>query len=485
VHLIDFSPLRPALAQSYKPSHKGQVPFDPVSMFLACSLRDELRLSWRKLAVLLAGEHGAHWRRLLGFREGLTPSASGLRYFYHHTDPQFFADLSPKFIDLLHRQGLAPKHSTFPGDPPSRGITISVDGMLHPARSRPSCQLATDECYQPLPERAPTSEQTSGDGTETSPRRPCRAREHGLRGCACDTPACQARCRRASAQDPEARFVHHEQNDKRADRQGQEDTERKGQGIDVFGYLSQVERLIDDRFSVAWNMRTRLWPANVPESSDFAEALDQLQARFPDMKIGEWLADAGLGYPNCLDAIWQLGALRMIDIRGAQGDADPEVCLRRRYDGEGHPLCEHGYRLHYNGYDEKRRRAKYVCRRACLREPRREGEPVCPVVGCPYLEGDRPLGQIVNVGRTLPDGSTRLARDVPYDSEIWKARYGRRSMSESRNGQIQGHDLKRMKSYGLAHNERDVQFSDWLGNLRTLGRLVKEASAQQAAKRGG
>jgi hypothetical protein len=78
LRLIDFSPLRDYLAQAYYiPSAKGQVPFDPVSLFLCVCLRRELRCGWRSVAKLLAGEHGAGWRRRFGFRGGETPSASG------------------------------------------------------------------------------------------------------------------------------------------------------------------------------------------------------------------------------------------------------------------------------------------------------------------------------------------------------------------------------------------------------------------------
>ena len=83
--------------------------------------------------------------------------------------------------------------------------------------------------------------------------------------------------------------------------------------------------------------------------------------------------------------------------------------------------------MHSNGYEAKRRRRKYVCRQACRRKPRREGEAVHPVVVCPYLEDDRVVGYVVNVGRTLPDGSIRLAREVPHGSPAWNARYGRRN----------------------------------------------------------
>ncbi len=64
LRLIDFSPLREYLAQAYyAPSAKGQVPFDPVSLFLCVCLRRELGCGWRTLANLVAGEHGTGWRR--------------------------------------------------------------------------------------------------------------------------------------------------------------------------------------------------------------------------------------------------------------------------------------------------------------------------------------------------------------------------------------------------------------------------------------
>ncbi len=68
LRLIDFSPLRDYLTLCYYlQSARGQIPFDPVSLFLCICLRRELNVSWRALAKLLASEHGAGWRRLFGF----------------------------------------------------------------------------------------------------------------------------------------------------------------------------------------------------------------------------------------------------------------------------------------------------------------------------------------------------------------------------------------------------------------------------------
>jgi hypothetical protein len=468
LHLIDFSPLEPLLALHYKQSHKGEVPFHPVSMFLALLLRRQLNLSWRGLATLLAGEHGAEWRALCGFQAQDPPSASGLRYFSLQVSPDFFDQLCERFVDLLLRESLCSAHSTYPGDPPDQGVTITQDGMLHPARHGPACPLATDACYQPLPKQ----------GACATPPRPCRARDLGHEGCACDTPACQERCCQASTLDPEARFIRYDgRNKPRKPDTGEEQAKQSG-GTNVFGYRSIADRILDDQFHVAWTARSVLHPANTDERTVFVQGFTHLRQRFPSLRIGEWIDDAAIGYAECLQAIWAAGALRMVDTRADAGDRDPQTCLVRGYDAQGHPLCPHGYPLHSNGYDRQRRRRKWLCRQTCRRQPRREGEAVQPVADCPYLDPQKgpTLGYVVNVGLSFPDGSLRLARDIPYGSPLWKARYGRRSNAESRNAQLEGMGLKRMRSYGLPRNTKEVQMADLIVNLRTMGRLVQEAS---------
>lgn len=479
MHLIDYCPLRDELARIYRPSRKGQIPFDPVSMMLTVALRLEERKSWQATANALRGKGGAGWRELFGFEEGATPSASGLRDFFQKVGPEFFAELCPRSIDLLRQHQLFPERSTYPGDPEDRGITVSQDGMLHGARSRPSCQLATEECHRPLAStaesvaEAPPGER--GEGAAGSRRR-CRAQAKGLAGCQCDGPECTQRCRRASRLDPEARFIHYTGNN---GKHGQgESAKHKDKGIDLFGYRSIVDRALDDRFAIAWTLRSRLYPANTDERTVFKLDLEQLKRRFWELKIGEWLDDSGVGYGECLNAVWELGALRMVDIRADAGDNDFESCLRRGYDGKGCPLCPHGYPLSPNGYDHERRRAKYCCNQICRRAPLREKEPVQPPSGCPYLDQTHPLGQVQNLGRAFKDGSVRLAREIPYGSDTWKARYGRRNLSESRNGQIEGLGLKRLNCYGLEPCQKEVQLADFLLNLRTLGRLVREATSR-------
>lgn len=448
LRLIDFSPLRDYLALLYYlHSAKGQVPFDPVSLFLCICLRRELTLSWRTLATLLAGEHGAGWRRLFGFQEGVTPSASGMRYFFHTVGQEVFDELCPQFTDLLHEATLLPQHSTFPGDSPDRGVTISHDLMLHEARSNMGCPQTTETCYESAP-------------------RPCPAQAAGKTGCDCTEEACAQACRRATPLDREARYIHYEGRNKYADLPGQGHSRGRG----VYGYASTPDRLLDDRFACAWTLRTGLHPANADERNLFPASFAFLQRRFPWLKIGEVLADAALGFACCLDPIWEAEALRMVDIRAAPGDDDPQLQLRRGYNQKGHPLCVHGYEMRSNGHDYDRRRTKWCCQKSCLTDQTR------PAPDCPYLAPEHKHGQVLNVGRWLPDGTVRLAREVPYGSGRWKKRYGRRNLSESRNGSQERMRLKRLPSFGLCRGCKEVALGDFLDNLRTLGRLVQEAT---------
>ncbi len=119
-----------------------------MSLFLSVCLRRDLGRSWRQLAKLLAGEHGSGWRRLFGFQEGITPSASGLRFFFQAVGPDIFEEINCLLIEALHQAALLPERSTFPDDPPDRGVTISHDLMLRKARSNMHCAYVTATCCQ-------------------------------------------------------------------------------------------------------------------------------------------------------------------------------------------------------------------------------------------------------------------------------------------------------------------------------------------------
>lgn len=457
LHLIDFSPLRAELVilTGIRPNAPGQTPFDPVSLFLCCLLRWQKGLGWKKLTKLLAGPEGDCWRRLLGFRDGCTPAASTMRAFYHALGATFDTDLCPRFIELLQAADLLPEHTTHPTTPRDQGLPLAVDGMLHEAHATMRCTKVTDTCYQPTTPHIP---------------RVCPAQEAGKEGCDCTEPACADSCRLTTPRDPEARFIHYSGHN-------QEGQEGADQGRSVYGYRSYAQAVCDDELHAYWVAYTSAHPANADERTIFPADFSHLRQRLPQLSIGEVVADAALGFKDCLDPVYEAEAIPVIAIRHDEGDKNDDICKLRGYDKNGHALCAHGYAMSFNGVDYQRLRACWVCRQNCTRLPEAQPEDA----ECPFRDPDHPLGLVRHVSRAFvhPDGTRheRLARLYPYGSPRWKEHYGsRKNAVEGRNSQITRLGLKRIWSYGLSGATADLTFADLLINLRTLGRLVQEAT---------
>jgi hypothetical protein len=82
LRLVDFSGLRDVLAEKLGwRSAQGQVPFDPVSMFLLTMW--QIANGWSRAETLrnLKKERYADYVGLFGFRAGVYPTEGGLRYF--------------------------------------------------------------------------------------------------------------------------------------------------------------------------------------------------------------------------------------------------------------------------------------------------------------------------------------------------------------------------------------------------------------------
>jgi len=218
-----------------------------------------------------------------------------------------------------------------------------------------------------------------------------------------------------------------------------------------------------------------------------------LRRRFPELKIGEVLGDAGEGYDEVLRFVHDdLQALRTIRLRHADGDDDPLTCLKRGYDSTGVPLCPHGYRLSCNGHDYQHGTTKWVCRQKCHNQPAPEvayparAQPVIPNPPprsvCDFADPSgqrpsaRPLGYSLTVGLSLPDGCIRLARDMQVGSDSWKLRIGRQSYAESRNASQSRRHLKRSPWFGLHNTAKAMLISDTLSLAFNLARLIFEAS---------
>jgi hypothetical protein len=487
LRLFDFSAWRPILGQRFA-SHMGPPPFDPVSLGLAWWLARWRSWHWPQLLTELhSSERGLGYCRRLGLRPDDLPAASTVRGALEHTCADWLVQCADSLDLSLMAYGLIPTRATFPADPPQRGVSVGLDSRLVAARSHMRCRAMHADCFLPLPQRK------------------CAARAKGQQGCACDTPACQAHCCRATPRDPQAAYVYYAGSNQPNQAQSAPNTAQqpasqppaKGRGKEVFGYKEKAFNILDDRLFTYWPLIGPFVPANRNDHLQTVPGFADLRRRFPQLKIGEVTADAGEGYDEILNYVYRdLHALRLIDQRAAEKDTDPLSCLERGYDASGVPLCQHGYRLAFNGHDYRRHDSKWVCRQVCLRQrkpdvviplppvpPAQDPASAQPAFGsgdCPYRHPDRPLGYLVRVGRTLPDGNVRLARDLPVDSPAYTLRQGRQSYTESRNACQWRRRLDRSPWYGLANSAKAAYLGDLLTPALNVARFVREATTAPA-----
>lgn len=470
VRLFDFTAWRPILGQRFL-SQFGPPPFDPVSLGLAALLARWRNWSWPQLLIeLTSAERGLGYCRRLGFDPQDLPALSTLRTALDQTADTWCLQCADSLAYGLIALGLIPTHSTFPADPPARGVSLATDSQLIAARSHMACRYQTAACFAP------------GAASSASPvGRPCAARAVGKEGCACDTDACAAHCRFATARDPEAAYVYYSGSNQPAAKPDQDRTTKSSpKGKHHFGYKAKAFAILDDRLFTYWPLSGPCVPANRNDHLQTIPGFRDLLDRFPDLVIGEVTADAGEGFDEILTFVHDdLHALRLIDQRRADGDDDPIICLKRGYDAQGTPFCPFGYRLAFNGHDYTRHDSKWLCRQVCYRHLTPDialsGAPADPQT-CPYRLPEGGLGLCVRVGLTLPDGNIRLARDLDVDSATWALRQGRQSYAESRNANQTRHGLKRSPWYGLANSAKAQILGDTLTLATNVARFVREAT---------
>ena len=484
LHLVDFSDLRPVLAQQLGwTSPRGQTPFDPLSLFLLQGW--QFSNGWNRAETLrkLAEPRYADLARLFGFRDGVYPTEGGLRHFLSslgRNSPcpdqplvqdeatgkvflrQLLNDIIAQSVQLFREAGVLSAEAW-------DRAQLCPDGMLHTAASRLHCAHVQAGCYVP---------------TSPAQPRPCPAQEKGKQGCACESLACASGCRFATPRDAEARFVvykGHNQPDDSPNRSRDPQQQKPGRGRFVYGYRSLPLVLADPQRRFSLILADDFHPANEPEPPPVAALLLQLSHLYPTLNVDVLAGDAAFGTDLILSIAYRtLEARRVLDLRTHETDRDPDHWLLREYDDRGRPLCPFGYRLIANGYDPRRRRRKYLCNRTCLQG----AEPVVgldtvphPPDDCPYLHAGSAHGLIRNVEERFDDGSIRLVRDVLVGSPTWKTLYHRaRNASEARNALFEKWGLKRLPVYGLPRGRATIMLADVWCNLNTLARLIREAT---------
>jgi len=479
LRLFDFAPWRPILGQRFS-SNLGPPPFDPVSLGLAWLMARWRQWDWPTLLTELhSPERGRGYCFRLGFDPEDIPAESTFRCGLDHTHPEWLLECEDSVLLGLMAYGIVPTTSTFPGDSPQQGVSIATDSQLVAARSHMLCRFQNSRCFLPPGQRR------------------CAAREEGQEGCACDTQACAVHCRRATARDPEAAFVYYTGSNQPTASSASAPTATSteaasaapARGKPHFGYKSKSFNLIDDRLFTYWPLSGPFVPANRNDHLQTIPGFQTLQRRFPALKIGEVIGDAGEGFDQILRFVHDdLHALRSIDVRHHEQDADPLACLQRGYDALGNPLCAVGYRLAFNGHDYERHDSKWVCRQGCLHTAHPDllvtqgaattnvPAPAADSTTCPYRQPTPDLGYLVRIGLTLPDGSLRLARDLKVESATWTLRTGRRSYAESRNADQARLGVKRSPWFSRAHSAMASFLADLLTSVLNVARFVREAT---------
>jgi hypothetical protein len=482
LRLFDFSPWRPYFARRLK-SQFGPPPFDPLSMGLAALLARYRQWDWQTLARELAEpDRGRPYRRFLGFCDRDLPCASTFRMAFGNTSLECLLGCEGSLIQGLMAYAIIPTHTTFPGDPPQRGVSVSMDSQLIQARSHMLCCHQTPLCCVPAAHRL------------------CPARDKGKEGCACDSAACRDHCRFATHRDPQASYVYYSgsnqpgpnPNTAKAPGQGSPGTKDR-HGKHHFGYKSKAFNIVDDRLFALWPLTGPFTPANVNDHLTTLPGFKDLRRRFPLLSMGEVLGDAGEGYDEILTFVHNdLQALRTIRLLHLHGDDQPQTCLQRGYDEKGNPLCPYGYHLHPHGHDYQRNTTKWLCRQTCLHQPQPDirlpdlPDPKQPYrLLCPFADPLHPLGYSLSLGLSLPDGNIRLARDLKVSSDLWKLRVGRQSYAESRNASQARRCLKRSPCFGLNNSAKAILLGDLLTSLTNVARFVQQASLAAASALAG
>jgi hypothetical protein len=290
LRLFDFSLWRPILGQRFS-SNLGPPPFDPVSLGLAWLMARWRNWDWPTLLTELhSPERGRGNCLRLGLEPDDIPAESTFRCALGNTPPEWLLLCEDSLLLGLMAYGIVPTTSTFPGDSPQQGVSIATDSQLVSARSHMLCRYQNPRCF-------------------LSPRqRHCAAREDGKEGCACDTVACAVRCRLATARDPKAAFVFYTGSNQPTSTPSPAApgastlaaSATPARGKPHFGYKSKGFNLIDDRLFTYWPISGPFVPANRNDHLQTIPGFQALQRRFPQLKIGEVLGDAGEGFDDIL-----------------------------------------------------------------------------------------------------------------------------------------------------------------------------------------
>ena len=260
---------RPILGQRFL-SQFGPPPFDPVSLGLAGLLARWRNWTWPQLLTELASpERGAGYCRRLGFDPHDLPACSTLRTAWGDPGRSLVPAVPGQSGLGLMALGLIPSHSTFPDDPPERGVSVATDSQLLAARSHMRCRHQNAACFAPCPNAPvpprptartavpviPTPAKTPVVTPPTATRRPPTS----------TTPA------RTSPAHTRTRIATSKSTPK---------------GKHHFGYKAKAFAILDDRLFTYWPLSGPFVPANRNDHLQTIPGFQDLAAPLPGP--GDW-----------------------------------------------------------------------------------------------------------------------------------------------------------------------------------------------------
>ena len=168
----------------------------------------------------------------------------------------------------------------------------------------------------------------------------------------------------------------------------------------------------------------------IPERRKFIREHELL----PSIDIG----DAGFDVTDNFQYVRSTGSIPIIDYNRRGERTDPATLLMRGYDERGTPFAPCGTLCKSNGYDERKKRVSYMCRRQCLTSPSFVSHPI---PGASTLQGNVATLPICPSGLTL----VWCVKFQDHQRDGKKTR-NLRSASERTNGITKEADLNILES---------------------------------------
>ncbi len=212
--------------------------------------------------------------------------------------------------------------------------------------------------------------------------------------------------------------------------------------VAVFGYQAMITTNIEVEIGLELPVGCITSPADELDGSYLIlerEKLIKEHKILPYFDIG----DCGFDSKKNFDYVRSTCSIPVIDYNKRKEKTDIKTLRKRGYDEKGTPFAPCGALCKANGYDKKKKRVSFVCRKECLTSPLAVSNPI---EACKYLGTECGYSTHMSI-----KAHPRLVSEIPRCSDRWKKIRNLRSASERSNETCKS-DLDILESpriYGL------------------------------------